>query len=244
MRYLFALILLACAAVAGGCILLVPRINYDLTASVAGLVDRENIREVVGDHLTDAHESFWDSFGNDLHQLLRVRLSTSKDLVAFADSKSVWLHAVWYFCSDPEQEVYLGENSLFVDGGEVPSISRRPSPVIADGLGRFSYDAVLYVRGWLMSDETREIEGYFDLVREPRDVCVRVWLPTKMGGYKTNAARISKEEIAAALGVEISSDHAACIPDQCCTDSERRDRRCARRRRRWHHRGRPRQARR
>ena len=205
MRRFCVMTLLSCAAVTGGCFLLVPQIRYDLTASVAGVVGKADIRDAFGDYYADRPDSFWN-VRNRHRRLLRVRLSTSRDLVAFANSKGVLIGVQWYFCAKPEQDVYLGGQWAFVDGERVPSLPRRPSPVIADGLGRFGYDAVLYVRGWFISDETGEIEGNFDLEREPKDVCTRVLLFTKMGGYKTNVARISKEEIAAALGVEISSE--------------------------------------
>lgn len=204
MRRFSILILLGCVAVTNSCFLLVPRINYDLTASIVGLLGKAHIHEVVGDSYADHHESFWD-FGNQRRQLLRVQLSTSKDLVTFANSKGVWISVQWHFCGKSKQEVYLGGNEVFVAGEVVPSIPRRPSPMVADRLGRFSYDAVLYVRGWFMSDETGEIEGEFDLEREPWDVCVQVWLNTKMGGYRTNIARIPAEEVAAALGAKVPS---------------------------------------
>ena len=41
------------------------------------------------------------------------------------------------------------------------------------------------------------------LERDPRDVCVWVLLATKLRGFRTNTAKIPKEEIAAALGVEV-----------------------------------------
>ena len=204
MRCLFTLTVLACVAVTNSCFLLVPRINYDLTASVAGVVGKADIHEVVGDYYADHHESFWRNFSNQRRQLLRVRLSTSRDLVVFANKKGVLIFVQWYFCGKPEQEVYLGQQSVFVAGEVVPSIPRRPSPVVADRLGRFSYDAVLYPRGWFMS-ETGKIEGKFDLQRETTDVCVQVRLVTKMGGYRTNVARIPAQAIAAALGVDVPS---------------------------------------
>lgn len=203
---------LACASLAGGCMLFTPKIRYDLTASVEGVVGKADIHEVAGDYYAKHSEAyFWENFANDHRQLLRVRLSTSEDLVSFANRKGVWISVKWHFCDKPRHEVSLGGNEAFVKGTRVPSIPRRPSLAVADGTGRFGYDAILHVRDarpveqrWLYGrEDTGVLRMAFDLVREPRNVCVRVLLSGKMRGYETNVARIPKEEIAAALGVVV-----------------------------------------
>ena len=212
---LLRVFVLGCALTAGGCALwLEQRIRYDLAASVVGVVDRSNIRGVVGDEdgfpgLTSAR--FWSATANDRGQLLRVRLTTSKDLVSFANRKSVGINIRWHFCDQPRQAVHLGQNSAYVHAARVPAIPRRPSPVIADRQGRFEYDAILYPRDTSPRATYRrrygktdaEIDQPYDLERDPRDVCVWVLLATKLRGFRTNVAKIPKEQIAAALGVEV-----------------------------------------
>ena len=195
------------AVLAGGCVLLYPPIRTDLTASVEGVVGKAGIHEVAGDYY-DAHPgSFWTEYGNRRGQMLRVRLSTSRDLVSFSHEKRMRMDLRWRFCEDSSQEVSLGGLVPFVNG---VSMWKRPpmsSPAL-DDTGRFVYSAILYVRDRGTEDERRHRSGAstpFDLEREPRDVCVAVRLLTKPGGYRTKAARIPKEDIAAALGVELPS---------------------------------------
>ena len=208
---LLRVFVLGCALTAGGCALwLEQRIRYDLAASVVGVVDRSNIRGVVGDEdgfpgLTSAR--FWSATANDRGQLLRVRLTTSKDLVSFANRKSVGINIRWHFCDQPRQAVHLGMNTAYVHGSRVPAIPPRPSPVIADRQGRFAYDAILYVRDagtpTPLPLGVPEVLEPYDLERKPRDVCVWVLLATKLRGFRTNVAKIPKEQIATALGVDV-----------------------------------------
>ena len=206
-------LILGCCVVASGCgVFYLQRIWYDLTASVVGVVGKSDIREVVGeDFIPESSSYFWNTFANDREQLLRVRLSTRKDLVSFADRKSTTISAQWHFCDDQEQAANLGYVSVFVDAKEVPKIPRRSSPVVADRQSRFAYDAILYVRDARPKREgplplgVPEREVRYDLERDPRDVCVWVLLGRKLGGFKTNVARIPKEEIAAALGVKVGA---------------------------------------
>ena len=214
MRFLPASIL-ACAMTASGCgFLYLERIWYDLTASVVGVVERSNIQKVVGDGFSHVSTSthFWDTYANEREQLLRVRLSTRKDLVLFANRKSVGINIQWHFCDKPEQAVHLGSNRVFVDAVRMPGIP-RPSKSIADHEGQFTYDAILYIRdaspfaeGGRYGRVDTEIDEPYDLERSPRDVCVWVLLATKLRGFKTNVAKIPKEEIAAALGVEAGAE--------------------------------------
>ena len=105
----------------------------------------------------------------------------------------------------PDSEYCLGAPTAFINGATVWNSLFKPSSAL-DRTGRFVYDAILYVRD-RMPEEERRIEAFgvveeaFDLEFEPRDVCVRVRMKTIPGGYRTNAAQIPKEEIAAALGV-------------------------------------------
>ena len=207
---------LGCAMAAGGCNLWLQQpIRYDLDASVVGVVDRSDIRSVVGNE--DSYRGFpgltstrfWSRAANDRGQLLRVRLTTSKDLVSFANRKGLGINLKWHFCDTPRQAVQLGDNSAYVRAAPVPAFSRRPSPVTANRQGRFAYDAILYIRDtspfathrrqWGKTDA--EIDQPYDLERDPKDVCVWVLLATKLRGFRTNTAKIPKEEIAAALGV-------------------------------------------
>ena len=210
LRHARALVLM-CAALVGGCPLVFPRIDYDLAASVVGAVGREDVRRFAGDRYADAPH-FPSKFANDQGQVVRVRLSTSKDLVSLSDKTSTFISVQWQFCEMPDQHVVLGDVRAFVDGAEASWINVKSVSPLPDRRGRFGYDVVLYVRGWFMSEETGEIEGKFDLEREPRDVCVQVWLTTKMGGYRTNVARITKEEIATALGTDVHSGTAQPQP--------------------------------
>lgn len=201
------------AVLAGGCMLLYPPIRSDLTASVEGVVGKADIHEVAGDYY-DAHpESFWTEYGSRRGQMLRVRLSTSRDLVSLSHKKRLRMDLRWRFCDDAPQEVSLGGLVPFVNGVSMWKRPRMSSPVL-DRTGRFVYSAILYVRdrGYFGDRGTEEDRRYqsgasrpFDLEREPRDVCVAVWLITKPGGYRTKAARIPKEDIAAALGFELPS---------------------------------------
>ena len=199
----FRRLALGCTALVGGCLFFVPQINYDLAASVVGVVGRDDVRRFAGDRYVDSPD-YPSKFANDKGQVIRVRLSTSKDLVSFANKTSTFISIQWRFCEMPEKDVVLGDLRAFVDGVEISWINAQSAPVLPDRRDRFGYDSVLYVRGWFMSEETLGVEGRFDLEREPKDVCVQAWLTTKMGGYRTNVARIPKEEIAAAFGVGIS----------------------------------------
>lgn len=212
---LLRVFVLGCAMAAGGCSLWLQQpIRYDLDASVVGIVDRSDIRSVVGDErnfpgLTSTR--FWSTLANDRGQLLRVRLTTNKDLVSFANRKGLGIYLSWHFCDTPRQAVRLGKNSAYVHAARVPAFPPRPSPVIANRQGRFAYDAILYIRDTspFATDERQwgktdaEIDQPYDLERDPRDVCVWVLLSTKLRGFRTNTAKIPKEEIAAALGVEV-----------------------------------------
>ena len=196
MRHLRVLTL-GCVGLVGGCMLVFPRINYDLAASVVGVVGKEDIREFAGHDYADAPH-FPSKFANERGQLLRVHLYTNKDLVSLAGKKNLRIRVQWHFCDDPEQEVNLGGWRAFVEGMEVSWVDEQHMSAGPDHRDRFVYDAVLYVRGWFMN-ENGDVEGWFNLERESKDVCVQVWLTTKMGGYGTKLARIPKEEIATAL---------------------------------------------
>lgn len=117
-------LILGCCVVASGCgVFCLQRIWYDLTASVVGVVGKSDIREVVGeDFIPESSSYFWNTLANDREQLLRVRLSTRKDLVSFANRKSTTISAQWHFCDDQEQAANLGYVSVFVDAKEVPKI--------------------------------------------------------------------------------------------------------------------------
>ena len=195
------------ALLAGGCPLFFPPIRSDLTASVEGVVGEDDIHKIAGGYFTN-RESSWTMFGSRRGQLLHVRLSTSRDLVSLSYRKHLGITVRWHFCDDAQQEVYLGEGQAFVNGTEVWGLS-TPSPA-RDGTGRFVYDVVLHVRDARPEEDRRRwgsgvVKEAFDLELEPRDVCVALWLITKMGGYRTTDARIPREEIAAALGVEVAS---------------------------------------
>ena len=203
---------LACAILAGCSlhpIFFYMRIRHDLAASVAGAVDRSELRLLVDDDFPDT-DYFWED-ASDLGQVLHVRLSTSKDLVEFGNRKGLVGRVRWYFCDKPKQKVSLGYPRFFVDAQDSLTLAMKswgmvtrpmPSPA-ADRHGRFAYDAIMYVRDSPPQNEFNFYEP-FDLERELRDVCVYVLIPGKLGGYKTNAARIPKEEIAAALGIEVA----------------------------------------
>ena len=200
---LFRALALAWAAVASGCTFHLP--GYDLTASVEGVVGRADIHAVVGNHYASHSEThFWANFAGERGQLLRVRISTSKDIVSFADRKGLLVRVEWRFCDDLGQdEVHLGASSLFF---EAAAVDRRGPAPIADERGWYGYDAILYVRDARPAQHRwEEAIGVFaeayDLGLEPRDVCVQLELVTMTHGYLTNFARIPKEEIAAALGV-------------------------------------------
>ena len=197
MRHL-RILTLSCAAFFGGCMLVFSWINYDLAASVVGVVEKDDIREFAGDGYVDAPH-FPSKFANDRGQLLRIHLYTTKDLVSLAGKKNLRIRVKWHFCDEPEQEVNLGGWRAFVEGVETSWVDKQPMSVVPDHRDMFVYDAILYVRGWFVNEKNGDIKGWFDLEREPRDVCVQVWLTTKMGGYRTNIARIPREEIAAAL---------------------------------------------
>ena len=197
-------VIVAVAALAGGCML---PVRSGLAASVEGVVGKDDIHEIVGDYFGKPRVIL-DRYGNRRGQLLHVRLSTSKDLGSFSGRKHLLMSLRWRFCDNARQEVNLGIPQAFVNGREVFGLY-RPSPW-QDGAGRFVYDAILRVRDVRPEEDRRTfasgvVEEAFNLEREPRDVCVRVRLISKLSGYRTRVARIPKEEIAAALGVDVSS---------------------------------------
>ena len=197
-------VIVAIAALAGGCML---PIRSDLTASVEGVVGKDSIHEITGDYFRKPRVIL-DRYGNHRGQLLHVRLSTRNNLVLFSDRKHLAMSLRWRFCDNARQEVRLGIHRAFVNGRRVLGLN-KPSPK-QDGAGRFVYDAILRVRDARPEEDRRlfasgVVEETFDLEREPRDVCVRVRLISKLSGYRTKVARIPKEEIAAALGVDVSS---------------------------------------
>ena len=200
----FRVCVVICAAFAAGCYFLFPRINYDLTATAAGLVGEADLHPIAGNRYSSARFP-WRDFATERGHLLRVRLSTSKDL-ALSNKTGTLIDVRWHFCDEPNGEVRLGGWEVFLNGVEVPALPRVPSSAVADEQGRFSYDAILYPRDarsakrrW--DEALGEYEKAYDLGREPRDVCLQVVLAGKLGGYRTNVARIPKEAIVAALGV-------------------------------------------
>ena len=198
--------IVAIAAFAGGCML---PIRSGLTATVEGVVGKNDIHEIAGNYFA-TRESFWTEYGNRRGQLLYVRLSTSSDMVSFSVRKSLVMSLQWRFCDNAQQWVHLvGAPTAFVNGATVWNSLSKPSSALGR-TGRFVYDAILYVRDRRPEKERRieafdVVEEAFDLEFEPRDVCVRVRMKTIPGGYRTKAARIPKEEIAAALGVDVPS---------------------------------------
>ncbi len=214
--------IVALAALAGGCMIpfLFLPMRSGLTASVVGVVGKADIHEVAGDYYEGYTESFFAEHGNRRGQVLHVRLSTRRDLVSFIRRKHLMMTASWHFCDDARREFSVGGGRIFVNGvlvvmgassgyrkytngGSVWKPVSTPSPA-RDGNGRFAYDTILYVRTEARRHGS-DVGEAFDLEREPRDVCVAVWLTTKPAGYFTKAARIPKEEIAAALGVAAPS---------------------------------------
>ena len=198
-------LVVASAVLAGGCMLFFPPIRSGLTASVAGVVGKEDIHEIAGNYFAN-RESSWTMHGSRRGKMLHVRLSTSRDLVSFSDEKHLAITVRWHFCDDARQEVHLGKSRAFVNGDEVWG-PYRPSPE-RDETGRFVYDVILHVRDARLEDDRRYwasgvVEEAFDLERRPRDVCVALWLITKAGGYRTTVAQIPRDEIAAALGVDV-----------------------------------------
>ena len=209
------------ALLAGGCVL---PIRSDLIASVEGVVGKTDIQEISGDYYAK-WEWMWTEHGSRKGQLLHVRLSTSRDLVSFSAGRPLVVSVRWRFCDDARQEVNLGGSEAFVKGVAVWTLEwmqsnaaptqsvLAPAPAL-DRNGRFVYDAILHVRD-RRPEEDRRIEAFgvveeaFDLEREPRDVCVWVRMKTMPSGYRTRAARIPKEEIAAALGVDVPPVSAA-----------------------------------
>ena len=189
------LIVLA-AALSGGCILFIHQpIRSGLTASVVGIVGKDDIHEIAGNYFANYHEPFWIKYGKHRGQFLHVRLSTSKDLGLFSDRKHLGIYIRWRFCDNTRQEVHLGIPQVFINGREVDRLHRNfPRQ---DGTGRFVYNAILRIRDH-RSEEERLIGAFdvvaeaFDLEREPRDVCVEFRFPSKLHGYRTRAARIPK----------------------------------------------------
>lgn len=209
MRCYFRVCVVACAAFAAGCYFLFPRVNYKLTATVGGLVGEADLRPIAGNRYSSTMFS-WRDFSTERGHLLLVRLSTSKDLVPLSNRTGTLIDVRWHFCDEPREKVRLGGWEVFLNGVALPALPRGPSPAIADDRGQFGYDAILYPRDGRSAkarwDESEgQYEKTYDLEREPRDVCARVVLAGKLGGYRTNVARIPKEEIAAALGVVVPS---------------------------------------
>ena len=197
-------VIVAIGALVGGCMFFFPPIRSGLTATVEGVVGKDNIQEIAGDYFAN-RESSWAIFGSRRGELMHVRLSTSRDLVSFSNRKHLWITVQWHFCDDAQQEVYLGKISAFINGREIRG-SYKSSPAQAE-TGHFVYDAILHVRDTRSEENRRSfasgvVEEAFDLEREPRDVCVALWLITKPGGYRTRSTRIPKEEIATVLGVK------------------------------------------
>ena len=183
-------LLTAYAAIASGCEVYLH--GYDLNASAVGVVDTATIHSVAANFGT--RPRFWAAVASDRGQVLRVRLTTSKDLWRRANTVSGVVHADWRFCDAPWQEANVGYPDVYVHGQRVPAIYRpRPSPVVIDSEGRFEYDAILYVRSVAESGQS------YDLERDPRDVCVSVWMSDLARVLKTNIAKIPKEEIAGVL---------------------------------------------
>ena len=202
MRRCLRMGVLAAAASVAGCHLPSLRIN-DLAASVEGPVGEADLRPIAGER----YSSFaWGRYASTQRQLLRVRLSTSRDMAQFAGRKGARIQVRWNFCGEPKLIVVgLGGWDAYVGGAQVP-VHGGPSPTVTDERGRFAYDAVLYPRDprsakdrWFPSGKYYE-EAY-DLEREPRDVCVRVVFSRMFSAYRTNVVTIPKEAIAAALGV-------------------------------------------
>ena len=205
----------AIAALVGGCMFFVTPVRSGLTASVAGVVSMADIHKITTDYYA-GWEWMWTEHGSRKGQLLHVRLSTRRDLVSFSARKDLVVSLRWRFCDDPRQEVNLGGSEAFINGVAVwtlewmrstPAPTQSVSYPALEGSGRFVYDAILYVRDRRPEKERRieafgVVEEAFDLEREPRDVCVRVRMKTVPGGYRTRVARIPKEEIAAALSVD------------------------------------------
>ena len=208
------LLIAAAAVLAGGCMIpfvLLP-IRSGLTASVVGVVGKADVHEIAGEYFA-RRESFWTERGDRRGRMLHVRLSTGRDLMSLAYRKDLAMTIRWLFCDDDRQEVHLGENTAFVNGIAVWGL---PMPSQAQhGTDRFVYDAILYVRD-RRTEEGRRYGSVayetFDLAQEPHDVCVQILLKTIPAGYRTTAARIPKEEIAAALGVEVARQCGSARP--------------------------------
>ena len=204
------LLVIAAVALAGGCALFFPTIRSDITASV-GVIGESNIHEIAGDYFA-RRESFWTEYGSRQGQMLHVHFSASRDLVSFVYKKDFTMSVRWHFCDDARKEVRLGETRAFVNGAEVWNPLSMPSPA-RDGTDRFVFDAILYVRDtrpaeqrWLYGrEDTGVLEEAFDLELKPRDVCVAVWLIKEPFGHRTKVTRIPKQDIAAALSVEVPS---------------------------------------
>ena len=108
-------VIVVVAAVVSGCML---PMRSGLTASVEGVVGKDDIHEIVGDYFHEPRVIL-DRYGNRRGQLLHVRLSTSKDLVSFSDRKHLIMSLRCRFCDNARQEVNLGINRAFVNGRRV-----------------------------------------------------------------------------------------------------------------------------
>ena len=208
MRRCLRMCVLAGAASVAGCHLLPSRIN-DLAASVEGPVGEADLRPIAG----DSYSSFaWGRYASARRQLLRARLSTTKDMVQFASRKNARIIVKWRFCGEPNRRVLLGGWDAYVGGVRVPAHD-GPTPTVTDERGRFAYDAVLYARDPRSAEDRwfpalGQYEEAYDLEREPRDVCVRVVFARMLSAYRTTVATIPKEAIAAALGVPADGTNA------------------------------------
>ena len=134
-----------------------------------------------------------------------VKITTNKDLLAFTNRLGSTIFADTWFCSKPDQKIFLGPGGVYVAGKDVMQwdaefqLSGKRDKTIDKPI--FEYDLVLMQArksDWglseeLKSDKNRTSYLKFDLQNSPKDVCISL-----SGGTMTSVLRSNTIVIPAA----------------------------------------------
>ncbi len=132
---------------------------------------------------------------------LMVKLASKENIFSFAKKKGVRVSANVYFCENPNEEVLLKRGGVFIGDKSLDDLLLSNAPIDSLNTNR-SGDYIYIIKIGLYSPE---IDGgsitleAFDLVKNPRDICLFLELKSMLGGYESKTVKIPKKEIKKAI---------------------------------------------
>lgn len=132
---------------------------------------------------------------------LRLNVASTENILAFARKEGVGISVNIFFCESPDQKYLIGRSDILVGEKSLDEMLLSGAPISnlrPNESGDYIYSVVLGLYSPEIEGGSIKLESY-DLVTNPRDLCLIVELKSLLRGYESETLRISKKEIVQAI---------------------------------------------